>query len=54
MANYRETVLTSFQEVGDTLAALRILEQESHVQDGAVKAAQVPTPEDINAGSRLF
>lgn len=40
VANYRQTVLTSFQQVEDQLAALRILEQESAVQDLAVKSAQ--------------
>lgn len=38
--NYRETVLTSFQEVEDNLAALRILEQEAQTQDVAVAAAE--------------
>jgi NodT family efflux transporter outer membrane factor (OMF) lipoprotein len=40
VANYRQTVLTSFQQVEDNLAALRILEQEAHTQDAAVTAAQ--------------
>ena len=40
VASYRETVLTGFQEVEDNLAALRILEEESGVQDQAVQAAQ--------------
>jgi NodT family efflux transporter outer membrane factor (OMF) lipoprotein len=40
VANYRQTVLTSFQEVEDQLAALRILEQQSEEQARAVKAAQ--------------
>jgi NodT family efflux transporter outer membrane factor (OMF) lipoprotein len=40
VANYRQTVLTGFQEVEDNLAALRILEQEASVQDEAVKAAR--------------
>jgi NodT family efflux transporter outer membrane factor (OMF) lipoprotein len=38
--NYRQTVLSSFQEVEDNLAALRILEQEATTQDVAVEAAQ--------------
>ena len=37
---YRQTVLTAFQQVEDQLAALRILQEESEVQDRAVKAAQ--------------
>ena len=40
VANYRETVLTSFQQVEDNLAALRILEGEASVQDRAVQHAQ--------------
>lgn len=40
VANYRQTVLTGFQEVEDNLAALRILEQEAAVQDEAVKSAR--------------
>ncbi|MDA8414125.1 MAG: efflux transporter outer membrane subunit [Desulfobacteraceae bacterium] len=40
VAAYRETVLTGFQEVEDNLAALRILEDETRVQDQAVKAAR--------------
>ena len=39
VAQYRQTVLTSFQEVEDNLASLRILEQEALVQDDAVKSA---------------
>lgn len=39
-ASYRQTVLTSFQQVEDNLAALRILEQEAGVQTSAVEAAQ--------------
>jgi NodT family efflux transporter outer membrane factor (OMF) lipoprotein len=37
---YRETVLTAFQGVEDNLAALRILEEETQVQEQAVKAAR--------------
>jgi NodT family efflux transporter outer membrane factor (OMF) lipoprotein len=40
VANYRETVLTGFQQVEDNLAALRILEHEAQVQEKAVVAAQ--------------
>jgi NodT family efflux transporter outer membrane factor (OMF) lipoprotein len=40
VANYRETVLTGFQQVEDSLAALRILENEAQVQDRAVIAAR--------------
>jgi NodT family efflux transporter outer membrane factor (OMF) lipoprotein len=40
VANYRETVLTGFQQVEDSVAALRILENEARVQEKAVVAAQ--------------
>jgi NodT family efflux transporter outer membrane factor (OMF) lipoprotein len=40
VANYRETVLAAFQEVEDSLAALRLLEEEARTQDAAVAAAQ--------------
>jgi NodT family efflux transporter outer membrane factor (OMF) lipoprotein len=40
VANYRETVLTGFQQVEDNVAALRILENEAQVQEKAVVAAQ--------------
>ncbi|MET1027901.1 MAG: efflux transporter outer membrane subunit [Dongiaceae bacterium] len=41
VANYRQTVLTSFQQTEDELAALRILAQEATAQDAAVKSAQL-------------
>lgn len=40
VANYRQTVLGAFQEVEDNLAAQRLLEQESVVQNDAVRAAR--------------
>lgn len=40
VANYRQTVLTAFQQVEDNLAALEILEREAQVQTDAVTAAQ--------------
>ncbi|HTS12761.1 MAG TPA: efflux transporter outer membrane subunit [Candidatus Limnocylindrales bacterium] len=40
VANYRQTVLTAFQQVEDDLASLRILSQQIDQQDAAVKAAQ--------------
>jgi len=39
VANYRQTVLTAFQQVEDQLAALRILAEQAEVQDKAVAAA---------------
>jgi NodT family efflux transporter outer membrane factor (OMF) lipoprotein len=40
VANYRQAVLTAFQQVEDNLASLRILSEEIQFQDNAVKSAQ--------------
>jgi NodT family efflux transporter outer membrane factor (OMF) lipoprotein len=40
LANYRQTVLTAFQQVEDQLAALRIYAEEAKVQDAAVVASR--------------
>lgn len=40
VADYRQTVLTSFQEVEDNLAALRVLGEEAQTQQSAVSASQ--------------
>jgi NodT family efflux transporter outer membrane factor (OMF) lipoprotein len=40
VASYRQTVLTGYQEVEDSLAAQRILAAEAQAQDAAVEAAQ--------------
>ncbi len=39
-ANYRQTVLTAFQQVEDNLAALRVLQNEAGTLDRAVSSAQ--------------
>jgi NodT family efflux transporter outer membrane factor (OMF) lipoprotein len=39
-ANYRQTVLTAFQQVEDNLSALRVLENEKAVLDQAVSSAK--------------
>lgn len=41
VATYKQTVLSGLQEVEDNLSTLRVLAQESQVQDQAVKAAQL-------------
>jgi len=40
VANYRQTVLVAFQQVEDSLAALRVLENEAQAENDAVQAAQ--------------
>jgi NodT family efflux transporter outer membrane factor (OMF) lipoprotein len=40
VANYRQTVLASFQQVEDNLAALRVLANEARAEDEAVQAAE--------------
>jgi NodT family efflux transporter outer membrane factor (OMF) lipoprotein len=40
VANYRQTVLTAFQQVEDNLAALRILSYELQQQDASVKSLE--------------
>jgi NodT family efflux transporter outer membrane factor (OMF) lipoprotein len=38
--DYRQTVLTSFQQVEDNLVALRVLEQQAAIEDATVTAAR--------------
>jgi len=40
VAQYRETVLTAFQQIEDNLAALRILTEQRKVQEASVRHAQ--------------
>jgi len=40
VANYRQTVLTAFQQVEDNLAALRVLSQVIERQDAAIQSAE--------------
>jgi NodT family efflux transporter outer membrane factor (OMF) lipoprotein len=48
VANYRQTVLTTFQSVEDALLALRVLRQESEYQAQAVKYAQTAADVALN------
>jgi outer membrane protein TolC len=48
VANYRETVLTAFQQVEDELATLRILEQQVQVQEETVKSADLAVQLTLN------
>jgi NodT family efflux transporter outer membrane factor (OMF) lipoprotein len=48
VANYRNSVLSSFQEVEDYVAALRILEQESIKQEEAVRLSRRSVELTIN------
>ena len=57
MANYRQTVLTAFQQVEDELAALRVLEQETGATNETVKAAQTAldiTTAQYKAGTATY
>jgi NodT family efflux transporter outer membrane factor (OMF) lipoprotein len=40
IANYRQTVLTAFQQIEDNLAALHVLEDEAKMQDEAIKLSR--------------
>jgi NodT family efflux transporter outer membrane factor (OMF) lipoprotein len=43
VANYRQTVLTGFQQVEDELLAMRVYERQAQLQDLAVRAAHQAT-----------
>jgi NodT family efflux transporter outer membrane factor (OMF) lipoprotein len=48
VANYREVVLTAFQQVQDDMSGLRILKDEAVAQDEAVTAAQQSVAISLN------
>ncbi len=48
VANYRQTTLTAFQEVEDSLSSLRILEQESGKQHQATVSAETSLQLSLN------
>lgn len=57
VANYRQIALTSFQEVEDNLAAVRILEEETRLQAEAVEAARLSvqlTTNQYKAGTTSY
>jgi NodT family efflux transporter outer membrane factor (OMF) lipoprotein len=49
VANYRQTVLTAFQQVEDALSSLRILEQQAAAQAVAVESARRALEVTLNA-----
>ena len=48
IADYQQTVLTSFQQVEDSLSDLRVLEEEAKTQDAAVAAANRALEQSTN------
>jgi NodT family efflux transporter outer membrane factor (OMF) lipoprotein len=48
VADYQQTVLTSFQEVEDSLSDLRVLDDENKTQDAAVAAANRALDQSTN------
>jgi NodT family efflux transporter outer membrane factor (OMF) lipoprotein len=48
VANYRQTVLTAFQQVEDELSTLRILEQQVEVQEQTVQSANLAVQLTLN------
>jgi len=57
MANYRQTVLTAFQQVEDNLSALRVLEQETGATNETLQAAQTAldiTTAQYKAGTATY
>ena len=57
VANYRQTVLTGFQQVEDNLAGLRILQVETGAEEAAVQAAETSltvATNQYNAGTEDY
>jgi NodT family efflux transporter outer membrane factor (OMF) lipoprotein len=57
VATYRQTVLSSFQQVEDELLALRVLQHEAEFQTEAVKSAQLAADvalNEFNAGTVAY
>ncbi len=57
MANYRQTVLTAFQQVEDQMAALRVLERETGATNETIQAAQLAldiTTAQYKAGTATY
>ena len=57
VAQYKETVLGAFQQVEDQLALLRLLDQETALQDQAVRSSQLAEQLALNqyrAGSGTY
>jgi NodT family efflux transporter outer membrane factor (OMF) lipoprotein len=57
IASYRQTVLTAFQQVEDSLASLRILEQQAVIQDQALQSARQAVQIAVNgyrAGTQAY
>jgi len=57
VAVYRQTVLSTFQQVEDELLALRVLQNESKYEDSAVKSAQTAADvalNEYNAGTVAY
>jgi outer membrane protein TolC len=48
VANYRQAVLTAFQQVEDNLASLRLLSSEIQHQDAAVKSAAISLAREMD------
>jgi NodT family efflux transporter outer membrane factor (OMF) lipoprotein len=57
VANYREVVLTAFQQVEDNLSGLRILEQQQQAEDAAIQSARQAVQIALNeyqAGTQAY